>query len=639
MSAMLAGCSGSTPTVSVEQTAPPSSTGSSSVATTEPATDSSTTSSTPALKPGPLTWAKCTDPVATEPSLQCATLTAPLDYDKPAAKTISLALVRLPATEKRLGAVLFNPGGPGASGFEWVAGGGAAIVAQLGLSAFDLIGFDPRGVDRSGGVRCQTDAERDTYAYLDDTPDTPAAQALLDGEPQAFATACLAKYGDTLPLYSTVNTAKDMDLVRAALGDDQISFLGVSYGTYLGATYASLFPARVRSMALDSAYEPNGDSLEEQYTTTLVGFEHAFGDWAAWCKGNADCAFDAPDVGARWDALLASLDRSPVKAADGRFGNQAVLETATIASLYSKSSWPDLAAAAADAEKGNVKALFALADEYIGRNKDGTYNSLDESNPIISCASGINDQLPPDPQAMADKLRALAPRFGRTVKASDFIDRCALLMPAQKPATVSYAGKGPVVVVGGTNDPATPIRWAKKMVGELGSKAKLVTYTGEGHGQLLASHCVSSIEGALLTQLEVPTDGKVCAPDPVVERPSWWDTIPVPDGVSAVLASPELNRALGLSNTAEYSELRTSANDEKVTMAAYDAGLKTAGFAKKGSQVPLPGAQQSIYAASDGALLSIVAFGPTALASHDMAGVGDLVGAGKVLVIIFYTPS
>ena len=634
LSAVLVGCSGSTPTVSVEQIATPTSSMSVAATSTSVADTTTSAASAPATK---LTWGTCTDPVATDKVLECATLPVPLDYDHSDGKTIDLALVRLPATDKRVGAVLFNPGGPGGSGFEQIAASGSAIVDLLGLTAFDLVGFDPRGVDRSGGLSCQTDKDRDTYAYLDDTPDTPDAQALLDGEPNAFATACKAKYADALRLYSTVNTAKDMDLIRAALGDDQISFLGISYGTYLGATYASLFPKRVRAMVLDSAYEPNGDSVEEEYTTQLVGLEGAFNDWAAWCKDNSSCAFAAPDVSARWTALLTSLDKSPVIAADGRAGNQAVMELATIASLYSKSSWPELADALAKAEKGDVTALFSLADDYSGRKKDGTHNSLDESNRVISCASGIRHDIPSDPEAFAARLRLLGPHFGRTIKASDFVDNCALLMPTQQAAKLSYSASGPIVVVGGTNDPATPIRWAKKMVGELGPNARLVTFTGEGHGQLGASDCITKIEGALFTGLRPPAPGKVCDPDPLVARPQFFDSIPVPTGVSAPLVSPDLVAGLGLKDTREYSELRTSSADESATIVAYDAALKAAGFGKQGSQEPVPGAKQSIYTAPDGKVLSVVAFGPKALASPDL-GVADLVEAGKVLVIIFYTP-
>ena len=223
-------------------------------------------------------------------------------------------------SDDRVGAILFNPGGPGGSGFDYIAQGGTTIVESLGLDDFDLIGFDPRGVDRSNGLRCLTDAEQDATQYLDETPDTPDEQAALDAANDQFEAACIAEFGDTLRHYSTDETARDMDAIRAGLGDDQISYLGISYGTYLGATYATLFPDRVRAMVLDSAFEPTGDTIEQEYTTQLVGFEEAFNNWAAWCEGAAECAFRSDDVGAAWDELSAQLDATPVTADDGRDG-------------------------------------------------------------------------------------------------------------------------------------------------------------------------------------------------------------------------------------------------------------------------------------------------------------------------------
>ena len=174
----------------------------------------------PDTEPSPATidWGTCDDPEVTEAALECATLTVPLDYDQPAGDTVDLALVRVPAPGDREGAVLFNPGGPGASGFDFIAGSGTYISQAMGLDSFDLIGFDPRGVDRSNGLRCIDDATQDKYLYLDDTPDTPSEQALLDAADAEFTKGCTNTYGDTLQFYSTVNTARDMsDVGRTIL--------------------------------------------------------------------------------------------------------------------------------------------------------------------------------------------------------------------------------------------------------------------------------------------------------------------------------------------------------------------------------------------------------------------------------------
>ena len=336
-----------------------------------------------------------------------------------------------------------------------------------------------------------------------------------------FVAGCTANYGDTLRHYSTEYTARDMDVIRVGLRDEQISYLGISYGTYLGATYATLFPDRVRAMALDSAFQPNDDTVEEQYLTQLVGFEGAFDNWAAWCQAEVSCVFHASDVGARWDVLLQQLDDAPILGADGRVANQSTMSRATTASLYSESRWPVLASALAEAEAGDPAGIFAIADAYNGRHPDGTFDTLYQSLPVISCASGIDSPPPPDPEAMVAMMREQAPRFSKGVEADDFTkygDQCEQLVGSVSLVPISYTGAGPVVVVGGVNDPATPMRWAEKMATDLGANARLVTFTGEGHGQVLVNTCVTDVEASLLADLKLPDPGTVCDPDPPVER-------------------------------------------------------------------------------------------------------------------------
>jgi len=562
-------------------------------------------------------WAPCTDPNAEDKSLECATLKVPLDYDNPTGDSIDMALIKYPATDDRKGAVLFNPGGPGGSGFDPIAFSGSAIASGLGIGSFDLIGFDPRGVDRSGGLRCVSDQFQDQHIYVDDTPDTPEEQAVKDEALTGFIDGCKQTYGDTLRFYSTANTARDMDAIRAALGDDQISYLGISYGTLLGATYASMFPDRVRAMVLDSVVEPNGDTAQQSFETQLIGFDGAFDNWAAWCQGLATCDFNAADVGARWDALKQKLDDTPIAGADGRLANNTVMETATQAALYSESDWPVLAQALAQAEQGNPAGIFALADSYNGRNDDGTYNSLFQSFPVIRCASAMEGPVPDDPEALAATLRAEAPRFGKDITAkelTDDSDECNQLVGTVEPAKVSYSGKGPIVLIGGTNDPATPIRWAKKMVGEMGPNARLVTYTGEGHGQLLVSKCVTDIEGALLAKLTQPKADAVCNPDPVVPKPDWWDTLPVPDGISAVEAFPALAAVLGASATQVFSEMRTTTMSAEDAVAAYTDALSNVDLKQfdAPNALPIDDVAQGAYSDFSSKALLVIAMGPKA---------------------------
>lgn len=613
-------------------------------------TDGSTaaTDSTPTTgggEMGTLDWGKCTDDAAKDETLECATLTVPLDYDHPDGDTIALALVRAPATASREGAVLFNPGGPGASGFDPIAASGTFIQSELGLDHFDLIGFDPRGVDRSGGIQCVDAAFQDAHLYLDDTPDTPEEQQLLDEADTGFEDGCVAKYGDTLKFYSTANTARDMDAIRAGLGDEQISYLGISYGTYLGGVYATLFPDRVRAMVLDSAYEPNGDTVEEQYLTQLVGFEGAFNDWLTWCEGESACAFKAADVGARWDALRQQLDDHPLADSNGREINQATLERATTAALYSKGQWPVLGDALAAAENGDGTKILAMADEHNGRHADGTFDTLFQSISVIRCASGITTEPAPDPQALLSQLQTKAPRFSKGITLDDLapkdgdVDGCARMTGAADIVKLDYKGAGPIVVVGGTNDPATPIRWAEEMTAELGDNARMVTFTGEGHGQLLASTCVTEIEAALLAELTLPDEGTVCDPDPTIARPDWFDELQFPSDFSDVLALSAVSAALGVPETVGYTEVRSTDLSAGDAAKALKRAFEAAGFTYAGSQdLKIDDVLDIAFFAANGDLLVVVIMGPKSFDTDELGGLKTEVPAGTTVVLYGYLP-
>jgi pimeloyl-ACP methyl ester carboxylesterase len=564
----------------------------------------------------------------------------PLDYAEPDGDTIDLALVRVPASRSRDGAILTNPGGPGSSGFDFVAYSGTVLRDEMGLDEFDIIGFDPRGVDRSGGLRCLTDAELDASMYLDYTPDSPEEEDLLDAAPADFATECIDEYDDTLVHYSTANTARDIDAIRAALGDDQISYLGISYGTYLGGVYATLFPDRVRAMVLDAAFDPIGDTVEEAYSTQLVGFENAFDNWAAWCQDTpAECSFSTDDVGAAWDELFDQLDAEPVEADDGRWANEAVMDTATTAALYSEYDWPLLGTALDQVRTGDPAALFRLADGYVGRADDGTYSTEQQSFAIISCASGFTSPTPDDPEALAEELREKAPRFGGEITADDLSgdDGCSTLTPDAEPVEIAYSGDAPVVVVGGENDPATPIRWAKEMTASMGGNARLVTYTGEGHGFVLAAQCVNEVEGAVLASLELPDEDTQCDPDPAVERPEWWDTIVTPEGVSDPIDSPELLGALGLGPSIAFGEVRDTELDVDTVLDAYDDTLTTAGFTLIQRQTPA-GFTQAIYSLGDESF-AILALSPEDLAAPELSPLAGLVNPDRTLLVLISVPT
>jgi pimeloyl-ACP methyl ester carboxylesterase len=586
--------------------------------------------------PDSLDWGDCEE--GTSEGFECATLAVPLDYGDPSGPTIDLALIRYPAVSSiREGAILLNPGGPGGSGFEFAANAAESLDFEMGLGGrFDIVGFDPRGVDRSAGIDCIDDRAVEALLYADDTPDDAVEAAASVAQQKMFGHACQQVYGDTLRHYSTENTARDMDMIRAALGDEQLSFIGVSYGTYLGGVYATLFPDRVRAMALDSAYEPSGDSEYDQWVTQLVGFEEAFANWAAWCEEGSECAFTDVDVGARWDRLIANLEATPVKSDGKRPVNHVAMETATVSAMYSEIAWPALGAALAEAEDGDGTSLLAMADEYNGRSSDGTYASIRQSGPVIRCASGIDQTVPADPAALLAELHRVAPRFSRGYDLTDFRDMCRDFFPEEVDAiTPSYSGSAPIVVVGGLNDPATPFRWAEELAAQMGPNVSLVTFAGEGHGQILSSSCVTGAEASVIRDLRLPAPGTTCEEDPPVARPAFWDDVPVPEGVGPLVDDPAVDLALGLPPNQVYADVWHLSGDPAAVTAAYQAGFGELGFDVTEAPGLLEGATALAAFAPDGTQVVILIIPPDALASNpDLEAAAELANPGQGFVVV-----
>jgi pimeloyl-ACP methyl ester carboxylesterase len=524
-----------------------------------------------------VSWGDCKGKDAPGDPYECATVSVPVDYRDADGDTMKIALVRVPATGgKSKGIVLTNPGGPGGSGFDFIADAGTQLVSELGLEMFDIIGFDPRGVDRSGAVRCMTDKELDQFLYLDTTPDTPEEKK-LDDDSDRFDTACTDKYGESLQHYSTEYTARDMDIIRASLGFEKIHYLGISYGTYLGGVYATLFPDRVAAMVLDGAFDPAGDSLEQRYSTQAEGFEKAFANWVTWCEDNeAKCAFHSDDVKADWLSLYESLDKTSL-VVDKRDVNHEMMDTATKSALYAESMWGQLSQALAAATNGDGAGLMMLADGYNERSDDGTYASQSDSFYVINCASGMERDLPSDPEAFVKKMKSIAPWYYRNLEASDFDEpSCETGFGTPDIVDIDYNGGAPVVVVGGKNDPATPFRWSEKMVKNMGDNARLVAFSGEGHSQILVSSCVDEIAGALLVKGTLPKKGTVCDPDEPLAQPAWWkSTVQVP-GIA--LDTDTFNSFLGLEPAKAFARYFAHPGTPAAAFAAYSRALRSKGL-------------------------------------------------------------
>jgi pimeloyl-ACP methyl ester carboxylesterase len=501
---VLAACGGADGGSSADTTTAPS-----DITTTPSDTAAATTAAeatTVDESPSTIDWKPCTDLEASAP-LECATVQVPLDYDDPDGEQIDIAVNRLAAVDPaaREGAILFNPGGPGASGRDLIE----VVASQLASTApelaerFDIIGFDPRGVAASNPVRCVDDAWKYRYRRADATPDDAAEQA-DNVESVRFPTICQEQLGAELYEYSTNNTARDIDRIREALGDEQISFYGISYGTLLGATYGGLFPERVRVLVLDSAFTPDLQG-EPSLITQMRGFQASFDAWAAACAADTTCPFTAPsaaEVTARWQALADRLDASPLDVG-GRPVNRETMALATIAALYEPAAWPVLAQALVDAEQGDGTTLLAGADMYNQRNPDDTYGNDLDAQTVISCASGISDAVDPSLD-----LAAISPVFGPIVPASSVT--CVDPAQVEPPASIAFAGSAPVIVIGGTGDPATPFAMAEQMVTDIGSQATLVVFEGQGHGQSLGDPCLLDVVTKALLTATAPAAGTVC---------------------------------------------------------------------------------------------------------------------------------
>lgn len=436
----------------------------------------------------------------------------PLDYADPKGPRIEIALNRLPAKDQahRVGAMLVNPGGPGASGIEF-ASQNVDLFSAL-TPYFDLVGFDPRGVGSSTAIKCMTDAELDTFNAADPVPDDAGEMQTLVDESKAMAAGCAQRSGRLLAHVDTVSAARDLDLIRQALGERKLTYFGFSYGTYLGATYAHLYPTHVRALVLDSVLDPN---LDETALTEIqaAGFERDLDDYLASCSKSASaCPFTTGDPRAELTAFLERMDKTPL-AVGGRQLDSALAMTGIAYTLYdSPASWPALSLALARALNGDGGLLMQFADAYLERDAGGHYSNSIEANYAINC---LDHPVPSSPSYFSDRAAALArtaPLFGPFVAYGDLPCAYWAVPPTGTPGPITAPGAPPIVLVGNTGDPATPYQWAQAVHSELAGSI-LITRTGDGHGGYDASSCVQRLVNAYLIGLTVPADGQTCPSD------------------------------------------------------------------------------------------------------------------------------
>ncbi|WP_329207630.1 alpha/beta fold hydrolase [Streptomyces sp. NBC_00683] len=445
---------------------------------------------------------------------ECSFMDVPLDYAEPDGRTIELALVRARARnqDRRIGSLVFNFGGPGASGVATLPSFGTEYETLR--TRYDLVSFDPRGVGRSEGVACSDDEELDARYEKDGTPDDAAEEKAFVEDQKSYIADCEDNSGDVLPFVGTTNAARDMDLLREVLGDDKLNYFGISYGTELGGVYAHQFPKEVGRMVLDAVVDPTENSKESSLGQA-EGFQLALDNFTADCAERDDCRLPGSTSQEVQDwiaALLAQLEKKPVPGLGERELTQTQATTGIASALYSKETWPLLEQGLDEADGDNGGLLLALADSLNGRSEDGRYDNSNAANAAINCADSKERFTLEQTRAALPAFREASPVFGDYLGWGLMSCTGWPVAGAWETPDVSAPGSAPILVIGNTGDPATPYAGAKAMAAELGKGVGIeLTYKGEGHGAYNGgSVCVQRAVDGYLLNGKVPATGTVC---------------------------------------------------------------------------------------------------------------------------------
>lgn len=485
-----------------------------STSTTRPTTlggaTSNTSSSTTPFVAQPIDWKACkADATGTPETSQvtCGYLEVPFDYDNPDLGSFVLFLKKRAADPAlRVGSMLVNPGGPGFGGSSLASDAEFYFSTTL-IKYFDIIGWDPRGTGESTPAIDCVDSY-DEYFGLDSPPETPQEnQALIDAG-EAFSKMCDENSGSILPYISTRSSANDMNSIREALGEDKITYFGFSYGSELGATWATLFPGTVRAAVLDGAVDPAATATQEGLSQAK-GFEGSLNSFLAHCAATPSCEFYNGGKSAdALDKLLLNIDALPLVVSKDRTAvTQGVAFTAIAQAMYSDSLWPQLEAALAAAQKGDGSGLLGLYDEYYQRNPDGSYGNQLEAFLAISCLDDPGASSVEDIAASVKMFTDAAPRLGGNF-AYGYACTNWPVPPAQK-VKVTGVGAGPIVVVGTTGDPATPLSSTRNMAKAL-DQGILLVVEADQHTGYGANKCIVDAVDDYLIKLIKPTNELVC---------------------------------------------------------------------------------------------------------------------------------
>jgi len=454
---------------------------------------------------GSLIWHPCG-------GIECATLSVPLDWSHPNAGLVTLRLARHPSNGPRAAVLFTNPGGPGGSGVQLVQQAADAFDASV-LARFDIVSWDPRGVAASTPASCGTHLD---YFYEVDRNDTdPTTAAANASVSKQLVAACQRASARLLPYLSTPATVRDMDAIRAAMGLATIDYLGFSYGTYIGAQYADRYPNRVRAMVLDGAIDPAA-SYDDATIHQAVGFEHALDAFFGWCRTNKACAFaHGADPAAAFNDLMTSISSETDPATlqgEHRTLDIGEANIGVATALYSgkgSQGWGALSVALNNAARGDGAALLALSDAYTGRSRGGIYDNETAAFYAIGCLDGPAPPTLAAVEQLAVRAARVSPHFGASTVWLGLPCTYWPVPPVSRPGPIHATGAPPIVVIGNTDDPATPYEQAEALAHELQS-GHLLTYVGEGHTAYGRDDCIDKAVDSYLISLEVPAAGTHC---------------------------------------------------------------------------------------------------------------------------------